>query len=468
MKKDVVLGGGTGLSVLLSGLKLFPIDITAVVSVADDGSSTGRLREEFNIPAVGDLRKVLVSLSEVEPLVEQLLEYRFNTVSDLNGHAMGNLMLAALFNITGNLTESLTSLSKILNIKGRVLPFTEDNAVLVAHTKEGEVIEGESKITKAFKHIDYVEYKKPVKATKNVLEALKKADLIIIGIGSLYTSVIPNLLDSNVVKEIKNSKAKKMYVSNIMTEHGETDGFNVSDCIKQINKYAGENIIDVVVANNGSIPKKIQKLYDVEKAEPIKLDYDELKNMGIKVIENDFVKLTKMFQEDGGMRFKSNRSENNQEEPNLNSGKTEIARKINLMETVSPKRFLSILQNGTKPAISDLRLVDDISKNFNLPNCVINALIDYTLSMNDNVLSRPYCEKVAASLAREGVKTTIDAMNFLRKSGRKSTKGSGKKNIYEKGMEEVEEKKPLETKEENISWDELLDDPDDGDPNGKA
>ena len=292
VKKVVVLGGGTGLSVLLSGLKLFPIDITAVVSVADDGSSTGRLREEFNIPAVGDLRKVLVSLSEVEPLVEQLLEYRFNTVSDLNGHAMGNLMLAALFNITGNLTESLTSLSKILNIMGRVLPFTEDNAVLVAHTKEGEVIEGESKITKAFKHIDYVEYKKPVKATKNVLEALKKADLIIIGIGSLYTSVIPNLLDSNVVKEIKNSKAKKMYVSNIMTEHGETDGFNVSDCIKQINKYAGENIIDVVVANNGSIPKKIQKLYDVEKAEPIKLDYDELKNMGIKVIENDFVKLT--------------------------------------------------------------------------------------------------------------------------------------------------------------------------------
>ena len=292
MKKVVVLGGGTGLSVLLSGLKLFPIDITAVVSVADDGSSTGRLREEFNIPAVGDLRKVLVSLSEVEPLVEQLLEYRFKTDSDLNGHAMGNLLLTALFNITGNLTESLTSLSKILNIKGRVLPFTEDNAILVAHTKDGEVIEGESKITKAFKQIDYVEYKNPVKATKKVLDSLKKADLIIIGIGSLYTSVIPNLLDANVVKEIKNSKAKKMYVSNIMTEHGETDGFNVSDCVKQVNKYAGENIVDVVVANSGEIPKKIQKLYDVEKAEPIKLDYEELDKMGLKVISNDFVKVT--------------------------------------------------------------------------------------------------------------------------------------------------------------------------------
>ena len=142
MKKVVVLGGGTGLSVLLSGLKLFPIDITAIVSVADDGESTGRLREEFKIPAVGDLRKVLVSLSEVEPIVEQLLQYRFNTNSDLDGHAFGNLLLTALFNITGNLTDSLTTISKIFNIKGRILPFSEDNAILVAHTKDGSTIEG--------------------------------------------------------------------------------------------------------------------------------------------------------------------------------------------------------------------------------------------------------------------------------------------------------------------------------------
>ena len=291
MKKVVVLGGGTGLSVLLSGLKLFPIDITAVVSVADDGASTGRLREEFNIPAVGDLRKVLVSLSEVEPLVEQLLQYRFKTDSDLDGHAMGNLLLTALFNITGNLTESLTSLSTILNIKGKVLPFTEDNAILVAHTKDGEIIEGESHITKAFKQIDYIEYKKEVHATKNVIKALKNADLIIIGIGSLYTSVIPNLLDKEVVKVLKNSKAKKMYVSNIMTEHGETDGFTVSDCIKQINKYAGENISDVVVSNNEAIPKKILKLYDEEKSTPIKIDKEELNKMKIQIIEDNLVKI---------------------------------------------------------------------------------------------------------------------------------------------------------------------------------
>ena len=291
MKKVVVLGGGTGLSTLLRGLKLFPIDITAVVSVADDGTSTGRLRKEFNTPAVGDLRKVLVSLSEVEPLVEQLLEYRFNTSSDLNGHAMGNLLLTALFDITKNLTESLTALSNILNIKGKILPFTEDNAILVAHTKDGEIIEGESNITKAFKQIDYVEYKNKVHATNEVKLALKNADLIIIGIGSLYTSVIPNLLDKDVVKIIKKSKAKKMYVSNIMTEHGETDNYSVSDCIKQLNKYANEEFIDVVVANNGRISDEILELYKEEKSTPIPIDKDELKNMNIKVIEDNLVKI---------------------------------------------------------------------------------------------------------------------------------------------------------------------------------
>ena len=209
MKKIVVLGGGTGLSTLLRGLKLFPIDITAVVTVADDGASSGRLREEFDTPAVGDLRNVLVALSEVEPLVEQLLQYRFKTSSDLNNHAMGNLLLTALFNITGNLTESLESLSKILNIKGRILPFTEDKPILMAYTKDGEVIEGESKITKAGKQIDYIKYKNEVKVTPEVIKAIKKADLVILGIGSLYTSIIPNLLNDEMKEALKKSKAKK-------------------------------------------------------------------------------------------------------------------------------------------------------------------------------------------------------------------------------------------------------------------
>lgn len=287
MKKVVVLGGGTGLSVLLRGLKLFPVDITAIVTVADDGASSGILRKEFDMPAVGDLRNVLVSLSYVEPLVEQLLQYRFNTNSDLNNHAMGNLMLAALFNITGDLTDSLEALSKILNIKGKVLPFTEDKPILVAHTKDKEVIEGESNITKAGKIIDYIEYKNDVKVTEEVLNALIDADLVILGIGSLYTSIIPNLLSGEVKKVLTKSKAKKMYVCNVMTEHGETDGFKVSDCVKQLNKYVGKDFIDVVIANTREIPEEIQKLYLEEQSTPILIDEDKLKKMNVELIKED-------------------------------------------------------------------------------------------------------------------------------------------------------------------------------------
>lgn len=291
MKKVVVLGGGTGLSVLLRGLKLFPLDITAVVSVADDGSSTGVLREEFNMPAVGDLRNVLVALSSVEPMFERLLQYRFKTDSDLNNHPMGNLLLTALFNITGNLTDSLKAMSSILNIKGKVLPFSEDSPILMAYTKDGEVIEGESKITKAGKEIDYVCYKNEVHVTRDVLKAIKEADLIIIGIGSLYTSIIPNLLDNKVKKALIDSNAKKMYVCNIMSEHGETDGYMVSDCIKAINKYVSEDFIDVVIANSKYIDTDIQELYLEEQSSPILIDEDVLNDMGVEVIKEELANI---------------------------------------------------------------------------------------------------------------------------------------------------------------------------------
>lgn len=289
MKKIVVLGGGTGLSVLLKGLKQFPLDITAIVTVADDGSSSGELRKEFDIFAVGDIRNVLVALSEVEPLIEELLQYRFNTDNSLNNHPMGNLLLTALYNITGNLTESLRSLSKIFNIKGTILPFTEENPVLIAHTKDGQVIEGESKITKAGKEIDYIEYKEKVNPTKEVIEAIDSADLIIFGIGSLYTSIIPNLLSEEVKQSLINSKAKKMYVCNIMSEHGETDGYKVSDCIKKINSYVKDNMIDVVVVNNKEVPDSIKERYKEETASQIKIDYDTLNDMQVEVIEDELL-----------------------------------------------------------------------------------------------------------------------------------------------------------------------------------
>lgn len=289
MKNVVVIGGGTGLSTLLKGLKLFPMNITAIVTVADDGSSTGRLREEFDVPAVGDLRNVLVSLSEVEPLVGELLQYRFDTYSDLDKHAMGNLLLVALYNITGSLTLALESLSKILNIKGKVLPFTEDKAVLMAVTKEGEIIEGESNITKAGKQIKYVKYKNKVNVTDAVLKAVNDADLIIVGIGSLYTSIIPNLLSPEMKKALNKSKAKKMYICNIMSEHGETDGYKVSDCIKQINKYVNSDFIDVVLANNKIVPDHILDLYKEENSAQILIDKENIKKLGVKLLTDDLL-----------------------------------------------------------------------------------------------------------------------------------------------------------------------------------
>ena len=291
MKKVLVIGGGTGLSALLKGLKLFPIDITAVVTVADDGSSTGRLRQEFNIPAVGDLRQVLVALSETEPLVEDLLQYRFDTYSDLNKHAVGNLMLAALYNITGSLTKSLEAISKILNIKGKVLPFTEDKPTLVGYMKDGSIVTGEENITKAHKKIDKIKYKEKIKVTKEVLEEVEKADLIIIGIGSLYTSIIPNLLSSEMKKALIKSKAKKMYICNIMSQYGETDGYSASDCIKQINKYVCKDFIDIVLVNSKKVPCEILDLYKKEHADQIPIDIENIKKMGIEILKADLLTL---------------------------------------------------------------------------------------------------------------------------------------------------------------------------------
>ena len=207
-KKVAVLGGGSGLSYLLNGLKQYPLDITAIVSVCDNGSSTGILREEFNIPAVGDIRKVLVSLSETEPLVEQLFNYRFKTTSDLNGHAVGNLLLTAVEEMTGSLSEGIEALSKILNLKGKVVPLTEDNVTLMGEMMDGTIIEGEEQLTKDRRTIKRVYYKEKATPTREAIEAIMDADLIILSMGSLFTSIIPNLICDDIVDAMSKSKAK--------------------------------------------------------------------------------------------------------------------------------------------------------------------------------------------------------------------------------------------------------------------
>lgn len=289
-KKIVVLGGGTGLSYLLSGLKQYPVDITAIVSVCDDGSSTGILREEFNIPAVGDVRKVLVSLSETEPLVEKLFNYRFNTTSDLNGHTVGNLLLTAVKEITGNLSDGIEALSKVLNLKGKVVPLTEDNVTLMANMEDGSVVSGEHNITVSKGKIKKVFYKEKPVPTKEALNAIKEADLIILSMGSLFTSIIPNLICDEMVCAIENSKAKIMYTCNAVTQPGETDNFKVTDHVSMLNKYLGKRKVDIVIANNGKIDSDLAKKYEtLEQKDPVEYDYYNFNKYDMQVIGDELV-----------------------------------------------------------------------------------------------------------------------------------------------------------------------------------
>lgn len=290
-KKVVILGGGTGLSFLLKGLKMYPLDITAIVSVCDDGSSTGRLREEFNTPAVGDIRKVIVALSETEPLVEELLHYRFKTSSDLNGHAVGNLLLTAMANITGNMSDGIESLGKVLNLKGKVVPLTEDNVVLVGNMEDGSIVEGEHHITQCDKKIVSVSYKEKPVVTEEALKAIREADSIILSMGSLFTSIIPNLICEEIIKEIDKSKADITYVCNIMTQPGETDDFTVSDHIKLLNSYLGKKKVSKVIVNNDELDKEIVKKYEtLEEKDQVIFDKEELEKMNVKIIEDDLIK----------------------------------------------------------------------------------------------------------------------------------------------------------------------------------
>ena len=290
-KKVVVLGGGTGLSTLLKGLKLFPLDITAIVSVCDDGRSTGRLRKEFNTPAVGDIRRVIVSLSETEPLIEELLNYRFSTSSDLNEHTVGNLLLTALTSITGNMSDGIESLGKVLNLKGDVVPLTEDNVVLMGKMEDDSIIEGEHFITQDHRKIKDVFYKEEPVVTPKAIKAIKEADLIILSMGSLFTSIIPNLICKQMIEAIDSSKAKIMYVCNMTTQPGETDDYKVSDHINLLNRYLGNKKIGAVVVNNGRIDEEIAKKYaTLEQKDPVILDPENI-DSSVNIITSNFVSI---------------------------------------------------------------------------------------------------------------------------------------------------------------------------------
>ncbi|MFK2825448.1 YvcK family protein [Bacillus sp. B190/17] len=302
-RKVVIIGGGTGLSVLLRGLKKHPIDLTAIVTVADDGGSSGRLRDELNIPPPGDIRNVLAALSDVEPLVETLFQHRFSTKNELSGHSLGNLMIAALTSITGDFVHAVQEMSKVLNVRGKVLPAANQSVVLHAEMEDGTVVSGESKIPYSGKRIKRV-FLSPenIKPLPETIRAIREADLIIVGPGSLYTSILPNLLVPQIGEEVCRSAAKKVYICNLMTQAGETLDFTASDHVKAIYDHMSCAFIDTILVNDDLIPEHIQEKYKEEMAKPVVYDVDLLKSLGLNVIFDEIV-----IREDGMVRHDTNK-----------------------------------------------------------------------------------------------------------------------------------------------------------------
>ena len=283
--KIVAIGGGTGLSTILKGLKHITGNITAVVTVGDDGGSSGRLREEMGILPPGDIRNCIAGLANEESLVTELFQYRFKTGNGLEGHSFGNLFLTALCAITGDMVSAVKESSKVLSIRGRVLPSTLDDMKLIAELEDGRIIYGESNIPEANGKIIRLRAtpEKP-KALDDVILAIQEADIIIMGPGSLYTSVIPNLLIEEVTDAISKSEAKKVYICNIMTQPGETDNYSVSDHLKAIFEHSvHNNIIDTVLVND-SLPKNLAIKYKAAGSFPVVLDSEKLKQMGVKIL----------------------------------------------------------------------------------------------------------------------------------------------------------------------------------------
>lgn len=262
MKNVVVIGGGHGLSTIVKGIKeIEDINISAIVTVADDGGSTGRIREYYSIPAMGDIRAVMLALSQADSLSNDLMDYRFAGANkeDVIGHSLGNLILTALTNMTGSFEIAIKTLSKYLNIKGNIIPSTLQCVTLLAKMSDGSIIEGEKNIPNQNTNISEVFYKDEVKANPEAIKAIENADLIIYGIGSLYTSILPNTIIDGISCSLNNTKAKKVYFANCMTQAVETYNFDLKDHIDALDKH--NTPVDIVVVHSNIIPEEIKKRY---------------------------------------------------------------------------------------------------------------------------------------------------------------------------------------------------------------
>ena len=314
----MALGGGTGLSTLLRGLKGYaparratpgapenrqPIaDLAAIVTVTDDGGSSGRLRREYRILPPGDLRNCMVALSQDEALLSRLFQYRFQSKGSLKGHSFGNLFLAALTKVTGDFPEAVRLCSEVLAIRGRIFPATSQLVTLKAELAGGRVVSGETRISRSRERIRRVRLEpRRVRPLAGALEAIREADLILLGPGSLYTSIIPNLLVAGVADAIRHSRATRAYIANIMTQPGETDGFSATDHVRAIYEHAGGRIFDWVIVNNGPISPALLRRYRAQGAEPVRVNVGELQKLGLRCVFDNLV------EEDGVVRHNAAR-----------------------------------------------------------------------------------------------------------------------------------------------------------------
>jgi len=282
----VVVGGGTGMPNVLSSLKHYTSNLTAVVTVADDGGSSGRLRRDFGTPPPGDIRNCIVALSDQETLLNHLFQYRFKGHGDLKGHSFGNLFITVMREITGDFGKAVEESSRVLATRGTVMPVSFESVTLEAVLKNGTIITGESNISRSKAPIERVMLKeKKIKPNKEVLKAILEADAVVLGPGSLYTSVLPNLLIPDVAETIALSRAVKIYVANIMTQPGETDFFTVSDHVRAILKHTGPNFIHYVIANKEKVPLKLLSRYQAHGQEPVVVDEGAVEETGVQLIK---------------------------------------------------------------------------------------------------------------------------------------------------------------------------------------
>lgn len=307
MKKVVIIGGGTGLSVMLRGMKhIDDIQLSAIVTVADDGGSTGRIRDSYQIPAMGDIRHVMCAMAEEESIFTDLMNYRFDGEGDIAGHNLGNLLLLALSQTTGSFMEAIRTFSRVLKVRGKIIPSTLEIVTLFAIMEDGTIVRGEDNIPKFRNHLDRVFYQRDIKATKESLEAIREADLIIYGIGSLYTSIMPNLIIDEIRNELIANPCRKVYFCNAMSQPGETDHYSLEDHVNAILHHAYADAVDIVVTNNNTFSKEMLDKYSAMGSAPIPIREQrhpylvlqrDLMNMDDALIRHDSQKVKAVVEE---------------------------------------------------------------------------------------------------------------------------------------------------------------------------